>query len=56
MPNTVPSPVERVELRLVAVDAAGAEWRWIDEDMVWVGLQGETGSDDLEANGCEVLQ
>ena len=36
MPTTLPSPVDRAEFRFVAVDAAGAVWRWIDEDMVWV--------------------
>ena len=36
MPTTVPSPVDRGEFRFVAVDAAGALWHWIDEEMVWV--------------------
>ena len=29
-------PVDRAEFRFVAVDASGAVWRWVDEDMVWV--------------------
>ena len=36
MPTTLPSLVERAEFRFVAVDASGAVWRWVDEDMVWV--------------------
>ena len=36
MPTTLPSPVDRGEFRFVAVDASGAVWRWVDEDMVWV--------------------
>jgi len=36
MPSTLPSPVDRGEFRFVAVDASGAVWRWVDEDMVWV--------------------
>ena len=36
MPTTLPSPVNRGEFRFVAVDASGAVWRWIDEEMVWV--------------------
>ena len=36
MPTTLPSPVDRGEFRFAAVDATGTEWRWIDEEMVWV--------------------
>ncbi len=36
MPTTLPSPVDGGEFRFVAVDASGAVWRWVDEDMVWV--------------------
>ena len=35
MPTTLPSPVDRGGFRFVAVDASGAVWRWVDEDMVW---------------------
>ena len=56
IPNTAPSPVERVEFRFVAVDATAAEWHRIDDGMVWVRLQVEAGYDDLEADGCGVLQ
>ena len=53
MPNTVPSPVDCMEFRFVAVDAAATEWHWFD-DMVWVCPQGESGSDDSQADGCDV--
>ena len=36
MPTTLPSPWDRGEFRFVAVDASGAVWRWVDEDVVWV--------------------
>ena len=36
MPTTLPSPLDRAEFRFVAVDASGAVWRWVDEDMVWM--------------------
>ena len=36
MPTTLPSPVDRGEFRFVAFDAARAEWRWIDGEMIWV--------------------
>ena len=36
MPTTLPSPADRGEFRFVAVDASGAAWRWIDEELVWV--------------------
>lgn len=36
MPTTLPSPADRSEFRFVAVDAAGAVWRWSDEELVWV--------------------
>ena len=36
MPTTLPSPVDRGGFDFVAVDASGAVWRWIDEEMVWV--------------------
>ena len=53
MPTTLPSPVDRGQLRFVAVDAAGAVWRWIDDEMVWVrqaaGPKAEGGEDDGSA-------
>ena len=55
MPTTLPSPVDRGEFRFIAVDAAGAVWRWIDDEMVWVRVRGDMGADDCEADGCEVL-
>ena len=55
MPTTLPSPVDRGEFRFVAVDAAGAEWRWNDDEMVWVRANRETGPNDREADGCDVL-
>ena len=35
MPTTLPSPVDRGAFRFVAVDAAGDEWHWVDEELVW---------------------
>ena len=35
MPTTLPSPADRGEFRFAAVDAAGREWRWIDDETVW---------------------
>ena len=53
MPTTLPSPVDRGQYRFVAVDAAGAVWRWIDDEMVWVrraaGPDAEGGEDDGRA-------
>lgn len=50
MPTTLPSPVDRGQFRFVAVDAAGAMWRWIDQEMVWaldgVGTETEGGNRD----------
>ena len=55
MPTTLPSPVDRGEFRFVAVDAAGAAWRWIDEEMVWVRVGGGTETEDPGDDGCDVL-
>ena len=48
MPATLPSPADRGEFRFAAVDAAGREWRWIDDEMVWArigaGTDAESGS------------
>ncbi len=53
MPTTLPSPVDRGQFRFVAVDAAGAVWRWIDDELVWVrqvaGPKAEGGEDDGRA-------
>ena len=50
MPTTLPSPVDRGQFRFVA---AGAVWRWIDDEMVWVrqaaGPKAEGGKDDGRA-------
>ena len=43
MPTTLPSPVDRGEFRFVAVDDAGDEWRWLDDELVWVRVGAETG-------------
>ena len=55
MPTTLPSPVDRSEFRFVAVDANGTEWRWIDDEMVWVRVPGEPGAGNPETDGCDVL-
>ena len=55
MPTTLPSPVDRGEFRFLAVDASGAVWRWIDEEMVWVRAGGKTETDDPGDDGCGVL-
>ena len=55
MPTTLPGPVDRGEFRFVAVDAAGVEWRRIDEEMVWVRVAGGTDPDGTGADGCETL-
>ena len=51
MPTTLPSPVDRGAFRFVAVDAEGTLWRWIDDELVWVRVAGETGTGDLEGGG-----
>ena len=55
MPTTVPSPVDRGEFRFVAVDASGATWHWIDEELVWVRQRHGAVADGREAGGGEVL-
>ena len=50
MPTTLPSPVDREDFRFVAVDAGGAVWEWIDQEMVWVRVV-EDGDTDGEAGG-----
>ena len=55
MPTTLPSPVDRGEFRFVAMDPEGTLWRWIDDELVWVRVAGETGIIDEGAGGCEVL-
>ena len=55
MPTTLPSPVDRGKFRFVAVDAAGVEWRWIDDEMVWVRVADGTEPDETGIDGCDVL-
>lgn len=55
MPTTLPSPVNRGEFRFVAVDADGALWRWIGDELVWVRVAGEAGTSDREPDGAEVF-
>ena len=50
MPTTLPSPVDRGEFRFVAVDAAGATWRWSDEELVWVRELPARLLDDADAS------
>ena len=55
MPTTLPSPVDRSDFRFVAIDTTGNEWHWIDDEMIWVRVSGQTGTGDQEAEGCDVL-
>ena len=55
MPTTVPSPVDRGEFRFVAVDADGATWHWIDEEMVWARQREGTGADVLGRGGDDMV-
>ena len=55
MPTTVPSPVDRGEFRFVAVDAAGAVWRWIDDEMVCVRQRGGMEDEGRKPDGSEVM-
>ena len=56
MPTTLPSPVDRGEFRFIAVDAAGTEWRWDDEEMVWVRLAARAAPDDAGIDGCGAVR
>lgn len=56
MPTTLPSPVDRGEFRFVAMDGAGVEWRWSDDEMVWVRVAGGTEPDANGADGCETVE
>ena len=51
MPTTLPSPVDLGEFRFVAVDAAGATWHWVEEEMVWVRVDEGVGNGG-EGDGC----
>ena len=51
MPTTLPSPVDRGEFRFVAVDEGGAEWLWIDEELVWRRVAEGKGVDVAEGEG-----
>ena len=46
MPTSLPSTVDRSDFRFVAIDAAGAAWRWIDDKMIWVPGTGSIGDSD----------
>ena len=52
MPTTLPSPVDREEFRFVAVDAAGAIWQWIDQEMVWVRVMEDGDTDGVAGGTC----
>ena len=52
MPATLPSPVDREEFRFVAVDATDAAWEWVDQEMVWVRVAEEVGSNGGARDGC----
>lgn len=54
MPTTLPSPADRGEFGFVAVDAEGAVWRWVDNEVVWERLE-EVHSDHREPDPCDVL-
>ena len=51
MPTTLPSPVDREKFRFVAVDAAGAAWEWVDQEIVW-GVAEEADPDGGTRAGC----
>lgn len=51
MPTTLPSPVDRGEFRFIAIDAVGDEWRWTDEEMVWVRVTDGAGPDEEGMDG-----
>ena len=55
MPTTLPSPADRGEFRFVAVDASGAVWRWVDEEMVWVREQPGSSSGVADAGSGSTL-
>ena len=55
MPTTLPSPADRGDFRFVAVDAAGAVWHWIDEDMVWARQRAEEDAEGRQREGSEVV-
>ncbi|MDE2906025.1 MAG: hypothetical protein OXQ28_08060 [Acidobacteriota bacterium] len=55
MPTTLPSPADREEFRFVAVDAAGAVWHWIDEEMVWARQRAEAEAEGRKGEGGGVV-
>ncbi|MCY3812389.1 MAG: hypothetical protein OXH15_11390 [Gammaproteobacteria bacterium] len=55
MPTTLPSPVDRGAFRFVAVDAAGDEWHWVDEELVWKRVAAGTTADGRQGGEREVL-
>ena len=52
MPTTLPSPADRGEFRFAAVDSAGAVWRWVDEEMVWVRVETGAEPDGAGTDAC----
>lgn len=54
MPTTLPSPVDRGAFEFVAVDAAGATWRWLDEELVWVRVPDAGDGGETDADECVV--
>ena len=40
MPTTLPSPADRERFQFVALDEAGVVWEWLDEELVWVRVDG----------------
>ena len=55
MPTALPSPVDRGELRFVAVAASGAAWRWVDEEMVWARVKDGNEPNDPVPEGNHTL-
>ncbi len=55
MPTTLPSPVDRGEFRFVAVDVAGTEWRWLDDELVWARVEGETERGEPQPPGSRMV-
>ena len=51
MPTTLPSPVDRGEFRFIAVDASGAMWHWIDDEMVWARRPARPLADRQKSDG-----
>ena len=54
MPTTLPSPVDLGEFRFVAVDATGATWQWVEDEMVWVRIDDGAGNGP-DGGRCHVV-